>query len=276
MANADGKIDVICTSSLLLKSLIQSQWLRKTNFLEMENARFIAVDFMHLPYDKNSEYSVPLFWNLYGFFGKGQSSAQTWKQTWQSKKVSLWGDELSLLQAMGRVGVKIEERLQDQETRTLEADIKSFVKSAAEILTPNIAPVTAENMVARADWISLPLSRVARLIGENSPYQFWLPTDGGAIETGLLAIGSKAEYPELAEELINELISTELALHVHRQTGAGVVHESLSHLSSIAPLQKASALRKFPLNKIQFPDLSLEALPRFQRILDETKVSDRK
>jgi spermidine/putrescine transport system substrate-binding protein len=273
MANADGRIDVLCTSSTLVRSLVQSHWLRKGDYLELENARLIAVDFLHLPYDENSEYSVPLFWNLYGFFGKTEAPGKTWKQIWQSHKVSLWGDELNLLNMLGRVGVKVEEQLGDDENRHLETDIRSFVRSAAQILKPDVSPVTAEAMISHADWVSLPLSQVARLLGDNSPYHFWLPSDGGAVEVGVLAIGEKARYPELARALINELISTDAALEVHRHVRAGVVHTSLSHLSSIAPLQRPEALRQFPLNRFQFPDLSLDALPRFQRIFDATVAS---
>lgn len=280
MANSDGKIDVICTSSLLLKSLIQSHWVLKTDFTELSNLQLVSVDFLHLPFDHNSEYSVPLFWNLYGFFGKTQSASalatNTWKQTWQTKRVTLWGEELNLLFAMTRSGVKVEERLLDDQSKGLEEDIHSFVARAAQILKPDPAPIVAEALVAKTDWIMLPLGRVARLLGNNSPYRFWLPDDGGAVEVGLLTIGSKSEQVPLAKELINALLSTEHALEVHRRLGGGVVHSTLNSMSSIAPLQRAEALRTFPLNRFSFPDLSVEALPRFQKIYDETFASDRR
>jgi spermidine/putrescine transport system substrate-binding protein len=278
MANSDGRIDVICTSSLLLKSLVQSHWIQKTDYSQLSNLQLISVDFLHLPFDPNSEYSVPLFWNLYGFFGKSAaapSSAATWKQTWQTKRVTLWGEELNILFAMSRSGVKVQEDLLEEGNKSLENDIHQFAARAAHILQPNPAPIVAEALVANTDWIMLPLGRVARLLGANSPYRFWLPEDGAAVEAGLLAIGSKADQPALAKELINELISTEHALEAHRRLGGGVVHSTLNSMSSIAPLQRAEALRSFPLNRFSFPDLSIEALPRFQKIYDETFASDR-
>jgi spermidine/putrescine-binding protein len=281
MANSDGKIDVICTSSLLLKSLVQSHWIQKTDFLTLSNRPALSIDFLHLPFDKDSEYSVPLFWNLYGFFGKNTSgpplpaSNNTWKQTWQTKRVALWGEELNILFAMTLSGVMVEERLLNEQSKTLESDIQQFAARAVQILTPDPAPIVAEALVAKTDWIMLPLGRVARLLGVNSPYRFWLPEDGGAVEVGLLVIGSKASQPALAKELINKLISTEHALEVHRRLDSGVVHSTLNSLSSIAPLQRAEALRSFPLNRISFPNMSVEALPRFQRIYDETFKSNR-
>ena len=276
MANADGRIDVVCTSSLLLKSLVQSHWIMKTSFDDLPNRQAIAVDFLHMPFDPNSEYSIPLFWNLYGFFGKtAEAPSSTWKQTWRSKKVSLWGEELNVLFAITRSGVKVEERLLDEQSKGLDEDIREFAAQASAILKPDLAPVVAEALVAKSEWIMLPLGRVARLLGSNSPYRFWLPEDGASVEVGLLVVGAKAAQPELAKLLINELISTENALGVQQRLGTGAVHSTLNGLGSVAPLQRAEALRQFPLNRFSFPDLSVEALPRFQKIYDEKLSSIR-
>lgn len=276
MANSDGRVDVICASSFLLKSLVQSHWLQKITFEDLPNLQLVSVDFRHLPYDPHGEFAVPLFWNLYGFFGKGQGANGTWKQVWQSKRVTLWGEELNLLHSMTRSGVKVEERLEaEEESKGLEDDIRQFAGRAAEILKPNLTPVSAEALVSHADWVLLPLGRVARLLGDKSPYQFWLPDDGGAVEVGLLAVGSKAEQVELAKLLIGQLLSNEHALDVHKRLNTGVVHSTLDKLNSVAPLQRASALRQFPLNRFEFPNLSVEALPRFQKIYDQTFPSGR-
>jgi len=273
MANADGKVDVICTSSLLIKSLINSRWIKKLDFAGLDNAKFISVDFLHLPYDPESNYSVPVFWNLYGMFGKGESSAASMKQTIQTKKVSLWGDELNVLNLLARTGVKIEERLQDSETKTLEQDVRKFIQSVAQIYPPTSAAISAEAITSKVDWIQIPLSHVSRLIGEASPYRFWLPTDGGTVEVGLFAVGERSDKTEKSLELINHLISTDLALDLHKRINASVVHTSLNHLDSIAPLQKAEALRRFPLTRYVFPDLSVDAIPRFQKLFSERQTS---
>ncbi|HMN68213.1 MAG TPA: hypothetical protein PKC28_06705, partial [Bdellovibrionales bacterium] len=43
MANANGRIDVICTSSLILKSLVQNRWLAKQEFSDLANLQFVSV-----------------------------------------------------------------------------------------------------------------------------------------------------------------------------------------------------------------------------------------
>ncbi len=147
-----------------------------------------------------------------------------------------------MLFAMTRSGVKVDEGLLTEENKSLEADIRQFAARAAQILKPGTQPIVAEALVAQSDWILLPLGRVARLLGTNSPYKFWLPDDGGAVEVGLLTIGAKSENAPLAKQLINEFISTDHALEVHRRLGPEwfTPHSIASH-----PLRPYSARKHY-------------------------------
>jgi hypothetical protein len=75
--------------------------------------------------------------------------------------------------------------------------------------------------------------------------------------------------------LINELISTNDALYTHTKLGMGIVHSSLEGVASVAKLQKPEALREFPLNKLTFPDVDLQDIPRFQKIFNESVKAGR-
>jgi spermidine/putrescine-binding protein len=274
MANADGNVDVICTSSLLLKSLVRSRWIKKSDYQSLSNMKLIAVDFSHLPFDQKGEYSVPVFWNLFGFFGKEEpSQALTWKQIWASKKISLWGEELNVLELMNRLGLNVEQRLTEEEDskagKALDEEIKRFTKNTVHFIKPGLQPLDPSQILDKADWVEVPLARVASALATSDTYKFWLPQDGATVEVGVLAIGEKSQQSTLAMELINELLSNEEALALHSRVNAGVVHASLGNMSAIPALQKAEALRKFPLNRLQFPELNVEALPRFQKIYDE-------
>lgn len=272
LANSDGRIDVICTSSLLLRGLIQSKWIRKMDYQSLPNRQLLSVDFANLPYDPKSEYSVPLFWNLYGLFGKGDATEPgSWKDTWASKKVVLWGEDLNLFQLLNTLSPLDIERPQQG-----DEDIRNFVRDASLILKPSGTSISAEALIAKGEWLQIPLARVARLLGKNSPYRFWLPEDGAALEVGVLTIGERAQQPELAMKLINQMISSDEALETHKRLKGGVVHASLNGLTSIAPLEKAQAVRGFPLTRFKFPDLDLEALPHFQKIVDDTTAGSQR
>jgi spermidine/putrescine-binding protein len=275
MANADGKVDVICASSMLVRSLIHSHWIRKMEVGQMENAKLISVDFTHLPYDPADEYTVPLFWNLLGFFGRDEPPyVLSWKRVWQTAKIALWGDELNILHIMSRLGLNIESRLEEEPDRhtgkTVDDDIRRLSQSAVHFIKPAVGEMAGEDEAGDNEWIQVPVARVARMMSADSDLHFWLPEDGAIMDLGVLSVGDKSTQPELAVQLINELVSTGHALEAYERLHAGVVHNSLSGLNTIAPLQKPEALRKFPLNQLQFPDLSLDALPRFEKIFDET------
>ncbi len=271
MANSDSKVDVLCTSSMLIKSLIQSHWIKKSELGDLPNLQQVSVDFRQLPYDPGNEYSVPVLWNLYGFFALRQNAtAEKWKKTWTTKQISLWGEEVGLLNAMKRFGVKIEEQLEQEENKGLDERVLEFSARAAKILRPQNTPLTAEAALGSSDILEVPLSHVAQLLEGDSPYTFWLPEDGGSMDVGILAIGARSEQPQLAKALINSLLSTENALQMHKRLGTGVVHASLNNENSIAQMQKAQTLRKFPLTRLNFPEVNVEALPRFQKIYDQT------
>jgi len=268
MANSDGNIDVICTSSMLVKSLIQSHWIQRADFSQLSNLSLIAVDFLHLPYDAANEYTIPIFWNLYGLFGKGSQQSGTLKQALNGKRMGIWGDELSVFHMFPILTTSAHAALPDEVARALNA--------VSRIILPNTAPISGESVAALAEWSQLPLGRVARLIGENSPYRFWIPEDGATLEVGVFAIGSKARDVKQSLQLIDALITKENALSMHQRLSTGVVHKELSALASVAPLQRAEALRTFPLNRFRFPELDVETLPRMQKIYDETVALNRK
>ncbi|MBX3022292.1 MAG: hypothetical protein KF799_11520 [Bdellovibrionales bacterium] len=273
MANADGKVDVICSSSFLTRSLVRSRWLKKEDYAGVDNAKTLAVDFLHMPYDPRAEFGLPLFWNLYGFFGKGDQVEPTLKQTLSARKVALWGEELNVLSLLTHSGVRIEERLEQEDNRGLDNDIHEFVRSITQVVKPGKPLTDAAAFMGKADWVIAPLSRVSTWLDKE--HHFVLPEDGAAMEVGLLSVGEKSPQPELALALINELMDPKHALATHKRLGAGVVHSTLDNVDSISAWQRPQALRQFPLNRLRFPDLNVETLPRFEKIYDQNLGSDR-
>jgi spermidine/putrescine transport system substrate-binding protein len=268
MANADGKVDVVCTSSLLLRALVRSHWLRRSDFLSLGNSRAVAVDFLHLPFDPGSEYGLPLFWDLHGLVGRTDHLDTGWKATIQGDKVAVWGGELSLLELLSRWGLNL--NLDHEESHSLQDSVHAFSKAVAQILPPGKASVeTTGDLLGKRDWVALPLSRAARFLADGGAYHFALPADGAAMELGLLAIGAKSLQPNAALRLINDLLSTAHAEEVHERIGAGVVHRTLENSERISPWLRPQALRRFPLNRLAFPDLELETIPRFEKIYDQ-------
>ena len=276
MANADGNVDVICASSFLVKSLVKSGWLKKMNYQELPNAKLLGVDFSHLPFDREGEYTVPAYWNLFGFFGKEDPKPMTWKQIAQDKKIALWGRELNVLEYTERMGLDVEKRLTEEENskegKALDEELKHFVKSSVHFIKPDEKADPAA-LLDHYEWVEVPLGRVAGILAKDQSYGFWLPQDGAPVEMGVYSVGEKSAQPELAMKLINVLISSEEAAALHERLHTGVVQSSLNNKDGVAPLEKTDALRQFPLNRLQFPELNLEAVPRFQKIYDQVMAN---
>ena len=193
---------------------------------------------------------------------------------WVAQSVSLWGEELNVLYMMNRLALNSQERLvEEQKTEAIGTEFKKFAKNTIHFLKPRLTPFLNAAEITEADWFQLPLARVARLLESDKSLHFWLPEDGALLEVGVLAIGEKAQQPELAQLLVNELISTNQALATHNQLQTGVVHRSLSGIPSIEAMQKPEALREFALNRLRFPDLSVDDIPSFQRVFDETAAA---
>jgi spermidine/putrescine-binding protein len=170
--------------------------------------------------------------------------------------------------------VKVEERLEEEDSNGLQNDMKGFVKNVAQIWNPDLQAESPEELLDGAEWIQMPLARAVPYLSSESKYHFVLPEDGGAMELGLLAVGEKSLQPVLAGQLINELLSTDHAMEVHNRLGNGVVHKTLENVDSLAVWQRPQALRRFPLNRLRFPDLNIEVLPRFERLYDESFESE--
>ena len=244
LANSDGKIDVVCSPSSLIRSLARNQWIRKYPYREMSQARALAIDFLQLPYDQNSEYSVPIFWDLYGFFGRPERLEVTTKQLLQTKKVGLWNDDLNLSQLMVLANLK--------------GKPDTLLKNAARRIPVQAEAGSPDKLLNGLDWAQVPLNRVSAWLNES--YHFVLPEEGSSLILGTLAIGDKASQPDLAAKLINDLISTEHALEVHKRLHTGVVHRTLDNDENIPAWLRPQGLRRFALTRIKFPDIEIESL----------------
>lgn len=272
LANTDGRIDVICASSFLTRSLARNHWLKKAKFLELENAKTLSVDMVHLPFDPTAEYGVPLFWNLYGFFGTGTKLEGSLKSALHAQKIAIWGDQLNILDLLALFGVNTAARLEQEQNKEFDDGLHSLLKSAARVLPPVATEKTEIDLASnRWDWAQLPLARVADQMSESR--HFVMSEDGGALEVGLLSVGDKAQNPELALRLINELIAPEHGLEAFRRVRAGVVHQTYDNAESLPAGVRPRALRDFPLTKLRFPDLDVENVPRLAKVYDEILIN---
>lgn len=261
LANVDGKIDVLCVSSFLVRSLAHARWIKTGVYQDLPQTRNLHVDFVHLPFDPKAEYGLPLFWNLHGLYGSGENVSL---KTAAHAGIVLFAEPLSLLDLLALNGVRIEEHLEQETTRGFTEGARAFLKGAARLEWPS-AP--SADLLGKAAWAAVPLARVAGLIDEK--HRFELPDEGGALEIGLLTVGERAPNPELALKLVDELLKPEAAMETHRRLKAGLVHRTFENVETLSVWVRPQALRRFPLTKLRFPDVNVEAIPPFGKVFAE-------
>lgn len=270
MANAQGSADVICFHSFLAKDLIQSKFIDRADLKSLPSAQQISVDFNDLPFDPDFSFTLPLFWGVNGFVVR-EGSANTWKSIWSATgiKMALLFPDLELLWRMGLAGLELHEDEVEDEGRKLQGFVGTFMKSVTS-LSSNRSEVSPENL-KKLDYMQLSSGPAAVFLKSHPEWKYWLPPDGVSLWFGLVGVGANSENRVLAKQFIDRLIGPDAALAIHRMTNHGVVQASLDGSDQILPMQKARYIREVPLDRIRFPALSMEILPRWERLVTEAK-----
>jgi len=270
-ANTQGKADVICFHSFLARDLIQSKFLEKSDLKNLSRFRHVSVDFLKLPFDPGFDYSVPLFWGVNGFVTK-DPQATSWKAAWpaQGSKMSLLYPDLELLWRMRQSGLELHEEDEAEETaKKLSAFVQAFFKTLSDVSTNRPDPTPTE--LAKFQYIQLSSGPASEFLKTHPDWHYWLPTDGVSLWFGMAGVGAQSRAKSQAREFINELLKPERALALHKVLNHGVVQSSLDGDDSLLPMQRAKYIREIPLDRVRFPDLSLEILPRWEHLISEAK-----
>lgn len=272
IANTQGGADIICYHSFLAKDLIQSKFLDRVGYQSLPHFSHISVDFSKLPFDPDFSYGAPLFWGVNGFVVK-DSTPGSWKAIWpsQGQKMSLLFPDIELLWRMSLSGLEIGEEVSERpdEARKFQSFVQNFFQMLSDVSTnrPELSP----EELKKFQYIQLSSGPASVFLKNHSDWKYWLPTDGVSLWFGMVGIGSKSRNKVVARNFIDGLLRPENALLLHKMLNHGVVQALLDGAEHVQPMQKAQYLRDIPLDRVRFPNLSLEILPRWERLVTEAK-----
>lgn len=270
LANTQGKADVICFHSFVARDLIQSHFLDKSQFKTMSRFRHVSVDFSKLPFDPEFDYTAPLFWGVNGFVVKDVQPT-TWKTAWPAlgHKMSLLYPDLELLSRMKQSGLDLRDEEENESSKKLDVFVQGFLRSLADLSAGHVDPTESE--LAKYQYIQLSSGPAALFLKNHPDWKYWLPSDGVSLWFGMAGVGEHSRFKVQAREFINELLKPERALALHKVLHNSVVQSALDSDDHVLPMQKARYIREIPLDRVRFPDLSLEILPRWERLISEAK-----
>ncbi len=252
MASANGHVDVICTSSLIIRDLVKNNWIAEVDFMRnLPGLAKVSADFLHLSYDPELKYSVPVFWSLYGWLMQ--------KDIRPPGPAELGGANawLELAPDLGLFALlnSLEPVHRPSKISTLNLRVEDL----------SIEPLK------KYRWTFSTLAKASEILNINNGYHFELAEIGSFLEIGVLAIGARSENQQLAKALMELAYSDTNMNHLLKHQAVGSLLNSSEKDARIGSLRKPSALRLYSLKLIEFPELSSDAIPQFHKYLSESQ-----
>lgn len=232
ISGGGGDYDVIIPSDYMVSRLIEKDMLEKIDFNNIPNYRFISDKFKNLNFDPKNEYSVPYVWGMIGiFYNKNEVSEEiNWDILWNEKyknRILMFDNArdafaISLL----RLGYSV------------NTEDKNELRQAADELIKQKPLVQAYVMdqifdkISNGEAVLAPYyAGDAAIVMKNNPdIGFIIPKKGSEKFIDSMCIPKGSENKELAQEYINFMCRTDIALANAKKTGYSTPHKAAYNL----------------------------------------------
>lgn len=232
ISGGGGDYDVIIPSDYMVSRLIEKGMLEKIDFNNIPNYRFISDKFKNLNFDPKNEYSVPYVWGMIGiFYSKSEVSEEiNWDILWNEKyknRILMFDNArdafaISLL----RLGYSV------------NTEDKNELRQAADELIKQKPLVQAYVMdqifdkISNGEAVLAPYyAGDAAIVMKNNPdIGFIIPKKGSEKFIDSMCIPKGSENKELAQEYINFMCRTDIALANAKKTGYSTPHKAAYNL----------------------------------------------
>ncbi len=266
--NSSTKYDILIPSDYMIERLIQEDMLAPLNFENIPNYNLIDARYKNLAFDPENKYSVPYMWGTLGIlYDKTQIQEEhfTWQMLFDERYA---GSVLMKKDMRDALGVSLKS-LGYSFNSTNEAELQA----ARERLSAQASSVLGyvnddgmDKMIAGEAPMALMYSGDgAYCISENENLDFAIPEDGSNLFFDSMVIPANSENKALAEEFINFMCETEIALRNAEEIGY-----STPHTGARAALPEAIA------NSFAYPDESVLGKAEIYKYLgaEKTKLYD--
>lgn len=213
-----GTYDVIIPSDYMIEKLKNEGWLYKFDATELENFGNIREEFTGLYYDEENCYSVPYTYGMMGVIYNTQLvdeedySEESWGLLWNPKykgKILQFNNQRDAFgSAMYYTGLDINAKdktvwdralmkLKEQKP-ILQGYVNDEIFNKMTTASAAIAPYFAGDFLIMAE--------------QNEDLDFYYPKEGTNYFVDAMCIPKNANYPEVAKEYINFMLSEEVAV----------------------------------------------------------------
>ena len=221
--------DVVIPSDYMVSKLIENNMLEKLDFSNIPNFKFISEDFKSLDFDPKNEYSVPYVWGMVGIlYDKNEVKVEeeniTWDTLWNPKyrgKILMFDNARdSFAVSLLRLGYSINDK-----------DPEHWKQAAQELLIQKplvqayVMDQIFNKMQNQEAFLAPYYAGDAATVMKNNPgVGFVIPKTGSIRFIDSLCIPKNCLHKKYAEEYINFMCETSVALANVKHTGYSTPH----------------------------------------------------
>lgn len=215
LKNNTSSYDLIVPSDYMIERMKNEGMLRKLNFSNIPNFKYVDKEYLNKSFDPSQEYSVPYFWGTMGIVYNSKlvdkSEVESWKVLWDEKYkrqiIMLDSSRDSLGIALRYLGYSLNSVDKDQLKEAEDLLIKQYPLVYA-YLVDQTKDIMKNGEAALAVMYS---GDAVEAIFENEDLAYSVPKEGSNLWIDALVIPSNAKNPENAEKFINFILDPENA-----------------------------------------------------------------
>ncbi len=207
--------DVAIPSDYMIKKMINEGMVKKINLNNIPNYKYIEEKFKNLSFDPNNEYSVPYMWGTVGIiYNKTmvKEPVDSWNILWDKKYdkqiFMLDSQRDSIAVALKKLGYSLNTKNKDE----LEKAKNELIKQK-DIVQAYVGDEVKDKMIMGEGALAVVWSGDAVYMkSQNKDLEYAIPKEGSNLWFDSMVIPSTAKHQKEAEEFINFMCDTEIAL----------------------------------------------------------------
>ncbi|MEG0249997.1 MAG: spermidine/putrescine ABC transporter substrate-binding protein [Peptostreptococcus sp.] len=211
--SASTKYDLIFPSDYMVQKMSNEGLLRKINYNNIPNYKYIDQEFLHNKYDPDNLYSVPYMWGTLGIvYNKKlvKEKVDSWDILWDQKykRNILMFD--SVRDTMGVALKKLGYSVNTKDPKEIEAAKNLLIKQKPLVLA-YVNDDGKDRMIGNEASMGIFYSGdVPMMKQENKDLEYAIPKEGSNIWTDAICIPKTADNQDWAEAFINFLCDPEV------------------------------------------------------------------
>lgn len=219
LSNGGADYDVVCPSDYMMGKMIHEGMMKKLNFDNIPNYKYIGDEYKNLAYDPKNEYSVPYTWGTVGIFYNSnyvseEDVKQNWDILWNKKyegKILMFDNPRDAFAiALQKLGYSLNTTNENEWSKAYD-----LLEEQKPLVLQYVNDQVYDLMINEEAWIAPYYAGDANIMiydeAGNENIKFYIPESGTNFFVDCWGVLANSKHPNEAEQYINFLCETEVA-----------------------------------------------------------------